>query len=159
MSEMISPLYAHMEQTGFTSRNPESRRKENVEVAALGIGTAGAVSHQAQQQVTKSYLRSMFSSVTEGSKVIRTNVGEATTLFGRYKQNVVRYTKYAMKQLSRFENSKYIAPLFKNKMVLGAASVFGTVMAFFALVTGVNKSIDNGKLMVGDIKDKLGLAA
>ena len=143
----------------FTSTSAEDKREQHVQNAALGIGTTGAVSYQAKQYAAKSSLKNMFGTVTQAGKTVSTNAKEAATLWGKYKQNVVRYTKFAIEWVSKFENSKYLKPFFKNKLVLGAASAFGTVMAFFALVTGVNKSIKNGKLMIGDLEDKFRQAA
>ena len=41
---------------------------------------------------------------------------------------------------------KFIGPIVKSPVMKGVAGIFGGAMAFFALVTGLDKAYRNGKL-------------
>ena len=60
----------------------------------------------------------------------------------------------SQKNNSKFKDMKYIGPLLKNPAIKLFASGCGAAMAFFALITGISKAIRNGRIAVGDLKDR-----
>ena len=152
-----------MDAVKSTSERPyvqqSNKRKETAQGVAVGVGTTGAISYQAKRTATKNGLRSVFTNVNKGTKIISENAGEVSSLYGKFTKDVQRFSKSLMARFAKLGNWKFIGPIVKSPAARGLANGFGVVMAFFALVTGVRKAVDNGRLAVGDLKDKLNLAA
>ena len=135
------------------------RRRDAAQGVAVGVGTTGAISYQAKKTATKNGLRSVLTNVNKGGKVIRENAGEVSSLYEKFAKDVQRFSKSLMARMAKMKSWKVVGPLVKSPAAKGVANGFGVVMAFFALVSGVRKAVDNGRLAVGDLKDKLNLAA
>ena len=137
----------------------KARRKETAQEVAAGTGVAGAASYQAKRYSTKQVLNGMLTKVTEASRAAGAGTKEVTGLWGKFKFDVANFSKSIMNNLKAVESWKIIGPIVKSPLMKGTAHFFGVGMAFFALVTGIDKAFRNGKLMTNDIKSKLGLVA
>lgn len=137
----------------------QDKRKDAAQGVAAGVGATGAISYQAKRAATKNGLRSVFTKVNNGSKVVRENAGEISSLYNKFTKDIQRFSKSLMARFAKMKTWKFIGPLVKSPVARGVANGFGVVMAFFALITGVRKAVDNGRLAVGDLKDKLNMAA
>ena len=143
----------------YNTQPQNNRRKDTAQGVAVGVGATGAVSYQAKQAATKSGLRNMFTNVNKGTKAIKENVGEVSSLCEKFSKDMQKFSKSIMARLAKMKNLKVIGPIVKSPIAGGIANTFGAAMAFFALVTGVRKAVDNGRLAVGDLKEKINLAA
>jgi len=136
-----------------------AKRKVTKEHVAEGVGVTGAVTYQAKQFATKRSINTMMENVTNAARITSQNSREASTLLGKFKLDIGRFTKDITARVMKLENMKFIGPIIKSPIVKGACGVFGFTMAFFALVTGVNKAVDNGRIAVGDIQSRFNRAA
>lgn len=136
----------------------KEKRKDTAQGVAVGVGATGAVSYQAQRVAAKNGIRSVFTNVTNASRATRANVGEVTSLYGKFVNDVQRFSRSIMARFAKLRDVKVIGTLVKSPMTRGIAKGFGVAMAFFALVTGLRKAVDNGRLAVNDIQEKLNLS-
>ncbi|MBP3820899.1 hypothetical protein J6G99_04560 [bacterium] len=145
----------------YINATPEqkARHQEKAQEVAAGTGVAGAASYQAKRYATKQTLNGMFTKVTEASKIAHQNTKVASGLWGKFKYDIGRFSTSIMNQVAKFENMKIIGPIIKSPIMKGTANCFGIGMAFFALVTGLDKAYRNGKFAVLDLKEKMGLVA
>ena len=135
------------------TRNPYSdasvaaQRRENTEKAAVGAGVGGAaLSHKG--------LRQGIQKAINFSTTAKENTKEVTGLWGKFLRDTKIFSASIMNRISKFKDLKYIGPVLKNPAVRLVAGGVGAVMAFFALVTGVSKAIRNGRIAIGDLKDR-----
>ena len=142
---------------------PEQRakRKDAEQKVATGVGTtaAGAAAYQAKRTTVNRTLQGWFTNLTNTTRTARQNAAEVTGLFGKFKQNFARFSGSIMKQASKFQDMKYIGAVVKSPVMKATAGVFGGAMAFFALVTGVDKAYRNGRLAVCDVRNRFGYDA
>lgn len=137
-----------------------SNKKETGQHVAEGVGVTGVVSHQARRYATKkTVLNNMMENVSNAARLTSQNAREATTLWGKFQINITRFTKDITARVMKFQDMKFIGPIIKSPVMKGACSIFGFTMAAFALVTGINKAMENGKLALNDINQKLNKAA
>ena len=139
-----------------TANEQIDRRKERAQDVATGAGVTGAAAYQAKRTTVNNTLKNMFTHVTEVTKTTRQNAAEVTGLFGKFKFNMKRFSGSIINQAMKFKDMKYIGPLVKSPITKGIATGFGAAMAFFALVTGVDKAYRNGKLAVADEENIMG---
>lgn len=157
----VIPMFANTNAAGQTITQQQSQRSQdntNNKVAA-GTGLAGATAYQAKRSSVNSFLRDWFSRLTTTTKTTRQNAPEVIGLFGKFKKNVGMFTASIINKAMKFKDMKFIGPIINSPVTKGVASFLGVGMAFFALVTGIDKAYRNGKIAVSDIKDKLNMAA
>lgn len=130
-----------------------AKRKDTEQKVATGVGAtgAGAAAYQAKRTAVNKTLQSWFTNLTNTTKAARQNAAEVTGLFGKFKQNFARFSGSIMTKAMKYKDIKYIGALVKSPVMRGAAGIFGGAMAFFALVTGIDKAYRNGRLAVADI--------
>lgn len=147
----------------YSNLTPEqqAKRKETEQKVATGVGAtgAGAAAYQAKRTSVNRTLQSMFANVTNTTKNARQNAAEVTSLLGKFKLNVTKFSGDIMAKAMKLKDVKYIGAIVKSPVMRGAAGVFGGAMAFFALVTGVDKAYRNGRLAVTDVSSRLGFNA
>ncbi|MBR1460740.1 hypothetical protein IJ596_03795 [bacterium] len=124
-----------------------TQRRENTEKAAVGAGVGGAA-------LSNKGLRQGIQKAISFSTTAKENTIEAKGLWGKFLKDTKIFSASIMNRISKFKDLKYIGPVLKNPAVRLVAGGVGAVMAFFALVTGVSKAIRNGRLAVGDLKDR-----
>ena len=132
------------------ARNPyESRttRREKAENVAVGAGVGGAA-------VSNKGLRQGIQKAINFSTTAKNNTKEVTGLWGKFLKDAKIFSASIMNRIGKFKNMKYIGAIIKNPAVRLVASGCGAAMAFFALITGVSKAIRNGRIAVGDLKDR-----
>ena len=56
--------------------------------------------------------------------------------------------------LLKFKESKFIGPIVKSPITAKFSALAGGALAFFVLVTGINKAARSGSLAVEDLKNK-----
>lgn len=144
----------------ITTKTAE-QRKENQEKVAAGAGGAAGVTTTAAKAVGKrasqleakeQALQQMMTNVNKTSRAITKNTKEAEGLFATFKINIKRYTDDIIKRLSKLQDSKYLAPIVKSPITKKVAGLCGGALAFFVLVTGVNKACRTGALAIDDFK-------
>lgn len=142
-------------------RTPEQRQKRQEQVAsgvggAAGVGAATkfagkrALKHEAKSEMlTEMYAQvsRTMNSVNEGSQV-------SSGLWHAFKANMTKYTKSVETLLLKFKESKFIGPIIKSPVTAKFSALAGGALAFFVLVTGINKAARSGSLAVEDLKDK-----
>mgnify|MGYP006872971514 CR=1 FL=1 len=127
------------------------KRKQTTENVATGVGVTGYASRYASK---RGILGSMLGKTNQAAHVAAPKIKEATTLFGKFKQNTTYYTEYLMNLFKNYENSRFIGPIVKNPIVRKATGGLGAIMAFFVLVTGVRKAAENGASALNKAKHK-----
>ena len=139
----------------------QAKRKNTEQKVATGVGAtgAGAAAYQAKRTTVNRTLQTWFSNLTTTTRNARQNAAEVTGLFGRFKQNFARFSGSIIKQVSKYENMKFIGPIVKSPIMKGVAGIFGGAMAFFALVTGLDKAYRNGKLAFVNTASRFGYDA
>ena len=60
-----------------------------------------------------------------------------------------------MARISKYKEWKFIGPIVKSPVAKAATGVFGATMAFFVLVSGVQKAVDNGRLALNDLHRRI----
>ena len=96
---------------------------------------------------------SAFAAVTSVPDATNTKV--ATGLWAKFKHNITMYTQDIMKRLESLKSNKFISRIIDSPITKKAAGVFGAGLAFFVLVTGVNKAFKTGAVAYNDFKYQL----
>ncbi len=127
------------------------RRKETTEDVAMGAGVGTYAAHKASKSAAMKAAMGKFSSSVATTQ---RNAKEVTGLWGKFQNDIKRFSGSLMHRMDKLKNAKFIGAIIKNPAVRYATRGLGVVMAFFALITGVSKAIRNGRLAVGDLKDR-----
>ena len=128
------------------------QRKENQEKVAAGVGGAAGLSTSATKMASKKALQAE-SALAKSSQILtETNAAvikssEATiSLWTTFKSNIKMYKKDILNRLDKFKDAKFIGPILKSPIIKKAAGLFGGALAFFVLITGVNKAVKTGAI-------------
>ncbi len=135
------------------SAEQRQKRKQTTENVATGVGVTGYATRYAGK---RGILGSMMSKTNATMHMATQEVKEATTLFGRFKQNTSFYTKKLTNLFKNYENSRFIGPIVKSPIIKKCAGGLGTIMAFFVLVTGIRKTIENSSNIVNRARHEYG---
>ncbi len=144
------------------SQSKRQQATETTEKVAAGVGGAAGLTKTATNMASKRGIlatertfQGMMSSLTNGASTITEGSQQALTLWGKFKNNTKVFTADILRRFKALENSKFIGAIIKSPIAKKAAAVFGGVLAFFVLVTGVNKAVKTGIEAAGDVKSKL----
>lgn len=141
---------------------PEQRQQRKEQVAT-GVGGAAGLSATATRYAGKKGLKAqageeilgrMTAQVSNGIKTVNQTQEVATGFITTFKNNLKMYTKSIMDQLAKFKDSKFIGPIVKSPITKRFSALAGGLLAFFVLVTGVNKAFKNGEIAVDDLKSQ-----
>ncbi len=148
-----------------TNLSPEQKeqRKEVAKDAAVAGGATGAGVQAARSAAAKNVgkkniskaIHEAFDKTTGASKIVNQNSKEVSGIFNNFWKNAKTFANKFSAKMAKFQNSKYIAPIVKSPFMKKVAGAFGYGMAFFVLVTEVSQALLNGKIMVGDLKEKV----
>lgn len=138
-----------------------SKRKDAEQKVAAGVGAtgAGAAAYQAKRTTVNRTLQGWFTNLTNTTRAARQNAAEVTGLAGKFKHNFARFSSDIMSKAMKYKELKVIGPIVNSPIMKGAAGIFGGAMAFFALVTGIDKAYRNGRLAVANIGGRFGYDA
>lgn len=149
-----------------TSNQPTmtaKQRQEHQEKVAAGVGGAAGLTTSATKMASKRGLQAeagekayqqVTHMITEANKTVIKTSETATGLWSTFKANVKLYTKDITKRLEAFKNSKFIGPIVKSPIAKKFAALFGGALAFFVLVTGINKAFKTGEIAFDDLKNQ-----
>ena len=156
---MTSPLAISF--TGEPVRTPEQRQKRQEQVAsgvggAAGVTTATrfagkrALKHEAKADM----LAEMYAQV--GRTMNNVNEGTQVTsgMWHAFKANMTKYTRSVETLMLKMKDAKFIGPIIKSPITAKYSALAGGALAFFVLVTGINKAARSGALAVDDLKNK-----
>lgn len=155
-----------LRQVSFTSNpqlNTNEQRKQKQEQVATGVGGTAAATTAATKyagrkglkaQAGEQFLGEMSTQVANGIKTANRVQETATGFIATFKQNFKMYTASIMENINKFKNSKLIGPIIKSPMTKRVSALAGGALAFFVLVTGVNKAFKTGEIAVEDFKSK-----
>ncbi len=140
-----------------TQQYPSSTGNNKTEQVAVGVGGAAGVTASATKMAGKKglSLQQMMANVTNTAEKITENADKATSLWGKFKKNTSIFTKDILARFKALENTKFIGAIVKSPIVKKSAALFGGALAFFVLVTGVNKAVKTSVEAAGDLKDKV----
>ena len=136
-------------------------RKERKEQVAAGVGGAAGLSTTATKYASRQGLKAeaeehvlqqMMQTVTNTTNAVNKNTEAAQGLWATFRSNIKMYTKDIMTRLEHLKNSKFIGPIINSPVTKKLAGVAGGALAFFVLVTGVNKAVKTGAIAVDDFK-------
>ena len=142
--------------SNLTSEQKQQRRQQTQEVA-VGVGTAGVTAQVGTARGTT--LRNMYEKVLRTSKLTAQNKDVATGIWANLVRNTKRFSNHAMNWLKGFENTKFIGPIIKSPVTKKLTGAFGAVTAVFVLISGLSEASRNGRIAIGDIREKLDIAA
>lgn len=136
---------------------PSSTGNNKTEQVAAGVGGAAGVTTSATRMAGKKglSLQQMMANVTNTAEKITENADKATSLWGKFKNNTKIFTKDILARFKALENTKFIGAIVKSPIIKKSAAVFGGTLAFFVLVTGVNKAVKTSVDAAGDLKNKV----
>ncbi len=152
-------------QINFTSAQAQvaqEQRKQTQEQVATGIGGAAGVTAAATKyagrkglkaQAGEQFFGELSGQVASGIKGVNKSQEVAKGLWASFKQNIKMYSASVMEHLNKFKDTKIIGAIVKSPIAKKASFLFGGALAFFVLVTGVNKAFENGKIAVEDFKN------
>jgi hypothetical protein len=149
-----------------TERRPltHEQRVERREDVAAGVGGAAGLTASATKMASKrgvqaktgeQVLQGMMTKVTNTTKAVNQNTKVATGLWAKFKHNITMYTQDIMKRLEALKGNKFVSRIIDSPITKKAAGVFGAGLAFFVLVTGVNKAFKTGAVAYSDFKYQL----
>lgn len=153
--------------TRISSMNPQTpiipaqQRQENQEKVAAGVGGAAGLTTSATKMASKRGLQAQTGErayqqatrmLTETNKAVINSSEKATSLWNTFKTNIKIYSNDIIKKLQKFKDSKFIGPIVKSPIIKKVAGFFGGALAFFVLVTGINKAFKTGELAFDDLK-------
>lgn len=152
--------------TGTEPRHltPQERTEKRENVATVGGATAAGVSTSATKMASRRKLkaniletefRQVATNVANATKTVNQNTKVATGLWANFKNNIRMYTQDILKHLDKLKSNKFVTKIVENPITKKVAGAFGAGLAFFVLVTGVNKAFKNGTMAVGDLKSKI----
>ena len=142
----------------------QQERRERREDVATGVGGAAGLTASASKMASRrgvkaktgeQVLQGMMNNVTQTTRAINQNTQVATGLWARFKSNIKMYTQDILKRLENLKSNKYIGKIIDSPITKKAAGLFGAGLAFFVLVTGVNKAFKTGEVAVVDFKNQL----
>lgn len=137
------------------------QRQENQEKVAAGVGGAAGLTKSATNMASKRGLQAQAGEkayqqatqlLTETNKATIKASETATGLWNTFKANVKLYKKDIIKRLDGLKDTKFIGAIVKSPIVKKLAGLFGGALAFFVLVTGINKAFKTGELAFTDLK-------
>ena len=141
------------------------QRIERREEVATGVGGAAAfttasATRMASRRGVKArtgeqVLQGMMTQVTNTTKAVNQNTKVATGLWAKFKNNITMYTQDILKRLESIKGNKFVSRIIDSPITKKAAGLFGAGLAFFVLVTGVNKAFKTGAVAYGDLKYQL----
>ncbi len=144
-----------------TSVNPSmtaAQRKEKSEQVAAGVGGAAGLTTQATKAASRRGLQgeqalsNMLETVTKTQQAVNKNTKAATGLWATFKNNIKIYSTDIYARLNKFKNAKFIGTIVNSPITKKVAGFFGGALAFFVLITGVNKAVKTGAIAVDDFK-------
>lgn len=153
----IPSLTANTTSTSMTA----AQRKERNEQVAAGVGGAAGLSTSATKMASKRGLQAeqslsnMLETVTKTQQAVNKNTKAATGLWATFKNNIKVYSADILARLNKLKDTKFIGPIIKSPFTKKVAGFFGGALAFFVLITGVNKAIKTGAIAVDDIKHQI----
>jgi hypothetical protein len=145
------------------NKTTAEERKHNQEKVAAGVGGAAGLSKTATKMAGKRGLKAeaaehglqnMMESVERTTRAAKKNTEAAKGLWSTFKANIKFYTNDIIKRLESLKNSKYIGPILNNPVTKKLAAAAGGALAFFVLVTGINKAVKTGSIAVDDFKQQ-----
>jgi len=152
-------------QVNFTSNQQvnSDQHKQRQEQVATGVGGTAAATTTATKyasrrglkaQTGEKFLGEMSTQVANGIKTVNNAQETATGFIASFKHNFKMYTASIMEHLNHFKNSKFIGPIIKSPITRKLSALAGGALAFFVLVTGVNKAFKTGQIAVDDFKSQ-----
>ena len=155
-------------QANLLNTNTDKKQEKKEKAAAAIGGTAGAATTAsrmaskrgmqaaaAEANAGEGILASTLNRVAGVAKKAEENSKVVNSLWGKFVQNSKMYAQDLMKRLEALKDAKIIGKIVKSPIAKGAASVAGGALAFFALVTGLNKAFRDGSIVVNDMKSKI----
>lgn len=146
-----------------TQANKKLSSDDRKQQVATGVGGAAGLSTTATKMAGKRGLKAeaaeqtlqhMMENVQRTTNIAKRNTKTAKGLWQTFKANIKFYTNDIIKRLESVKNSKLLGPLLNNPVTKKLASAAGGALAFFVLVTGVNKAVKTGSIAFNDFKSQ-----
>lgn len=141
--------------TPYRRRLTDEERLEKKQDIATGVGVSGAgLTRMASKRglAKEKTLQEMLEQVSTTTREANKNTRVVKGLWGNFKHNIRMYTDDIIKRLNKFEGTKFVGKIVKSPAAKKLAGLFGGALAFFVLVTGVNKAINTGAIAVDDFR-------
>ena len=146
-------MIPNIDATPYSRSNATSERQKRQQDIALGVGGAGSTVAVARKvESAESSLQKMVSFLSNNAKTVNKNTKTVNSLFQKFKLNKELFTNNLMTKLAKVKNTKIATFAMKNPVVRKFAGATGGALAFFVLVSGVNKAVKTGEIAVQDYK-------
>ena len=136
----------------------QQKRRETTQNVATGVGAAGVTAQAttyASKQGVYARFKGFLGTTTKTAKTLERNSAEVTGLWNKFFRDIKIFSADAMARISKYKEWKFIGPIVKSPVAKAATGVFGATMAFFVLVSGVQKAVDNGRLALNDLHRRI----
>lgn len=149
--------------SAISSQTPTmtTQQRENQEKVAAGVGGVAGLSTSAtkmagkkglQTQVGEKAYQNTIHMLTETNKAVINSSEKVTGLWNTFKNDIKRFSNDIITKLQKFKDSKFIGPIIKSPIIKNIAGFLGGALAFFVLVTGINKAFNTGELAFDDLR-------
>lgn len=148
-----------------TPLTPE-QRQQRTEQVATGVGGAAGLSSQAAKVARRgsinagtirnaeTQLQHMMEQTQRTMNSVNNNAKAVNGLWSAFKHDIEFYTEDIIKRLESLKNAKFIGPILNSPITKKMAGAAGGALAFFVLITGVNKAVKTGAIAVDDFKNQ-----
>lgn len=158
---MTTPLAVSFgnEQVRYSEQN--QKRQEQVASGVGGAAGVGAAAKFAGKRALKNEAKSealaeMYAQVGRTMNTVNEGSKATSGLWHAFRANMKKYTQSVETLMMRFKDAKYIGPIIKSPITAKFSALAGGALAFFVLVTGINKAARSGSLAIDDLKNKYG---
>lgn len=131
-------------------------KKRTTEAVAVGAGaTAGAArTTNVVSNIKKG--EPVFKGAIEWLKRFTASLNKTTGTSGRliskFKTDMAAFSADIMKHLEKFNGGKFLGKFIKTPVAKGISTIGGGILAFFVLVTGINKAVNTGEIAIANLK-------
>ncbi len=152
-------------QISKTPISPAERehRKQQQEQVAAGVGGAAGLSTTATRVAGKkgmkvgtleNELNHVMEKVHHTTQAVNKNSKAATGLWAEFKANIQMFTRDISERLGKLKLPKFVKSVMESPLGKKLIGFTGGALAFFVLITGVNKAVKTGAIAVDDFKQQ-----
>lgn len=131
-------------------------RRKTQEAVAVGAGATAGAARTTNVVTNLKKGEPVFKGAIEWLKKITTSLNKTNETSGRliskFKQDMAEFSTDIMKHLEKFNGSKFLTRFVKSSAAKGISTIGGGILAFFVLITGINKAVNTGEIAIGNLK-------
>lgn len=132
---------------------------ERQEQVAAGVGGAAGLS-QTTKWASKRAMKAENAyntaarTIQQTARTVNDSTKTATDLWSKFKTDCKTISAQITKYFEKFKKIPIVGKILNNRATRTAGSALGGALAFFVLVTGVNKAVKTGAIAIDDFKQQ-----